>query len=98
MKVTVISAVSTVVAAAVAGWFAWLARRAQAHGPESVAGGYSKLVADMRTQQELLLARVAELDARVAVLDQQVDWLVKHVPPEALAEFRERFPATRKRR
>ena len=92
---TLIGAGSTTVAAALAGWFAWLARRAQTHGPESVAGGYSRLVADMREQQEHLYARVVELDAKVVILSMQVDWLVEHVPPERLAEFRHRFAGPR---
>lgn len=66
-----VSAISTIVAALVAGWFAWLARRASAHGPESVAGGYSKLVTDMRTQQEGLMARVAHLERERLKMRQQ---------------------------
>ena len=92
---TLIGAASTTVAAMLAGWFAWLARRAQTHGPESVAGGYSKLVADMREQQEHLYARVVELDARVVILSMQVDWLIEHVPPDRLAEFHQRFAGPR---
>ena len=91
----IIGAASTTVAAGVAGWFAWLARRAQTHGPESVAGGYSRLVADMREQQEHLYARVAELDAKVVILAMQVDWLIEHVPPDRLAEFHQRFAGPR---
>lgn len=67
----VVSAISTIVAALVAGWFAYLARRASVHGPESVAGGYSKLVTDMRTQQESLMARVAHLERERKEMRQQ---------------------------
>lgn len=91
---SVISAASTVVAAIVAGWFAFLARRASVHGPESVAGGYSRLVTDMRAQQEALMARVAGLELertehrrQLAMLMRQVAWLMEHVPEEHRVEF-----------
>ena len=88
---TILGAVSTTIAAGVAGWFAWLAKRAQTHGPESVAGGYARLVADMREEQGRLQLRLAELDARVALLTMQVSWLIDHVPAKRRAEFAERF-------
>lgn len=95
---SVISAASTVVAAIVAGWFAFLARRASVHGPESVAGGYSKLVTDMRVQQEALMARVAGLEMeraehrlQIAMLMRQVAWLMEHVPEEQRMQFSSLF-------
>ena len=92
---TILGAVSTTIAAGVAGWFGWLARRAHTHGPESVAGGYSKLVADMREEQTRQKARLAELDAKVTLLTAQVSWLINHVPPSKREEFMERFGGPR---
>lgn len=93
---TLLSSISTVIAAGVAGWFAYLARRASTHGPESVAGGYSRLVTDMRVQQEALMARVAKLEQersgdreQIRLLMRQVEWLMAHLPQE----HRERFNA-----
>jgi hypothetical protein len=101
---SLIGAASTTVAAGLAGWFAWLARRAQSHGPESVAGGYSRLVADMRSQHEALQVRMAELEsqraedhARIVLLSRQVDWLLENVSLEQRAAFRERFAGPRVR-
>lgn len=63
---TIITAVATSLAAGVSGWFAWLAKKAQTHGPESVAGGYSRLVGDMQSQHEQLMHRVAGLEQQLA--------------------------------
>lgn len=90
------------VAAGVAGWFSVLAHRAKTQGPESVAGGYSRLVSDMRTQQEALMVRVAELEtqraedhARIVVMSRQVDWLLERVTEEEKIKFQERFAGPR---
>lgn len=90
----VVTSLSTIIAAIVAGWFAWLARRTATHGPESVAGGYSRLVTDMRVQQEALMARVAGLEMeraehriQITLLMRQVAWLMEHVPEEQRTEF-----------
>ena len=102
---SVIGYSSSVVAAGVAGWFAWLAKKAQANSPESVAGGYSRLVGDMRTQQDALMRRVEELEAarsedraRLVLLSRQVDWLLGQVTPAQKAEFDERFAGPREAR
>jgi len=91
VSVTIISGISTVAAAVVAGWFAFLARRSQAQGPESVAGGYSRLVADMRVVQEQLRQQVAGLDADVKALSEQVGWLIPRLPADLRKAFYERF-------
>lgn len=95
---TLISSLSGVAAAAVAGWFAWLAKKAQSYAPESVAGGYSKLIGDMRMQYEELMFRIEQLEAekeaqdhQISALTRQVNWLIDHVPPERRLEFRDRF-------
>lgn len=97
-----LSAVPQAASVILAGLFAYLARRAQTQGPESVAGGYSQLVADMRRQQAEINERVAALEAeraerdrRIALLTRQVAWLHERVPPEHRVEFREQFPADR---
>lgn len=94
----VITASSTVLAALVTGYFTFLAKRASSRSPETVAGGYSKLVSDMRGQHDALMARVAELEAQrwrdhrqMQMLSQQVGWLLEHISSEAKAEFDERF-------
>ena len=92
---TILGAASTTIAAVLAGWFAWLAKRAQTHGPESVAGGYSQLVSDMREEQTRQQIRLAELDAKVTLLTAQVGWLINHVPPARRDEFMERFGGPR---
>lgn len=92
---SIIGAISTVIGGALAGWFGWLAKRAQAHGPESVAGGYSRLVKDMQSQQEALLQRVAELESRLALVTTQVNWLLRQVTPEQRDEFELRFAGPR---
>ena len=92
---TFLGAASTTIAAGVAGWFAWLARRAQTHGPESVAGGYSKLVADMREEAARQRVRLAELETASALHAMQIAWLINHVTPEKRAEFAERFGGPR---
>lgn len=93
------SAIATTFAAAIAGWFALLARKAQAQSPETVAGGYSKLVADMREQQESLAARVEQLEEErraqreeIRSLSVQVNWLINHIPPDKRDEFDQMFP------
>lgn len=98
MSAAAVSAVAAVLAAGVTGWFAWLARKAAAHAPESVAGGYSRLVADMRAQHDLLQQRVAELEQemaedrrRIAAMSRQVRWLLDNAAPESKALFLERF-------
>jgi len=69
----VVSSISTIIAALVAGWFALLARRAQSQGPESVAGGYSRLVNDMRVEQEAMQLRLAGLEAEREDLQSRLD-------------------------
>lgn len=105
MSVEIIGAIATIIAAGVTGWFLVLARRATAGGPESVAGGYSKLVADMRQHQsemdariEVLEAERAELkrdsilrDARIEHLTNQVRWLLTHVSNEKREDFLDIF-------
>lgn len=88
--------------ATVAAYFAWLARRAHNAGPESVAGGYSTLVGDMRRQLDEFNERIATLEAeraerdrRIGMLTRQVAWLLERVPAEHRVEFREQFPADR---
>lgn len=97
-----VNAAPQVLSAVVAGVFAWMSRRASHHAPESVAGGYSQLVADMRKQQVELSERVgvleaerAERDRTIGMLTRQVAWLLERVPAEQRVEFRERFPADR---
>lgn len=97
-----VTSLSGVVAAVVAGVFAWLARRAQAHAPESVAGGYSKLVGDMRVQYEELMSRIERLERereeqnrQIFVLTEQVHWLMDHIPDESMDAFQVRFPPER---
>lgn len=104
MTAAAVSAVAAVIAAAVTGWFALLARRAAAHAPESVAGGYSRLVADMRSQHDLLQQRVNELEhemeeyqRKTVALSLKVRWLLDNAAPESRAEFREQFPEHPKR-
>ena len=63
---TIIGGISTVVGGGLAGWFGYLAKRATSHGPESVAGGYSKLVSDMQRQHDQLMQRVAGLEQQLA--------------------------------
>lgn len=105
MSVEIIGAIATIIAAGVTGWFLVLARRATAGGPESVAGGYSKLVADMRQHQREMDARIAALesertelkresilrDARIEHLTEQVRWLLTHVPNEKREDFLDIF-------
>lgn len=97
-----VAAVPPALATVLAGWFAFLARRAQSHGPESVAGGYSQLVGDMRRQQAEINERVATLEAeraerdrKIEMLTRQVAWLLERVPAEQRVQFRERFPSDR---
>lgn len=105
MSVEVVGAIATIIAAGVTGWFLVLSRRATAGGPESVAGGYSKLVADMRQHQREMDARIAALeaerqqlrqesilrDARIEHLTEQVRWLLTHVPNEKREDFLDIF-------
>jgi hypothetical protein len=91
-------AIAAVLAAAVTGWFAWAARRSAAQSPESVALGYSKLVADLRMQVEILAGRVTELEkdrtidhTRIIVLERQVEWLLPRLTDADRAEFLSEF-------
>jgi len=88
---SIIGAISTVIGGSLAGWFGYLAKRATSHGPESVAGGYSRLVKDMQSQQEALLQRVADLESRLTLVTNQVNWLLRQVTPEQRDEFELRF-------
>ena len=95
---TAIPAGAAVVAAAVTGWFAFLAKRAAAQSPETVAGGYSKLVGDLRAQVTALAARITELErdrivdhARIILLERQVSWLLPRLSADDRIEFERLF-------
>jgi hypothetical protein len=99
MSGQIIAAIATASGTAAAGWFAWLAKRAQQRAPESVAGGYSRLVDDMRQELSRVSARVQQLEqervalqSRVACLDKQLLWLIHRVPDADRNEFDQLFP------
>lgn len=93
-----IPAGAAVTAAIVTGWFAYAAKRALAQSPETVAGGYSRLVADMRQQVLELSKRVDELEgdriidhARIIQLERQVSWLLPRLSSDDRAQFHATF-------
>lgn len=95
----VASAIATAFGAVIAGWFALLAKRTQQRSPETVAGGYSKLVDDMRRELERVSAKVDDLEAdkksqreRIACLERKMVWLLVRVSSEDRDEFEELFP------
>ena len=93
-----IPALAAIMAAAVTGWFAIAAKRAAAQSPETVAGGYSKLVGDMRQQVIELSKRVSDLEddrvidhAKIIQLERQVSWLLPKLSTTDRAEFHANF-------
>lgn len=84
--------------ATVAAYFAWLARRAHNAGPESVAGGYSTLVADMRREHVALKERVSSLEkkdafqsARIRTLETQLREVLPYLSSDARRDFHLRW-------
>ena len=93
-----IPAGAAILAAVVTGWFAFAAKRAAAQSPETVAGGYSKLVGDLRAQVVALAARITELErdrivdhARIIQLERQVAWLLPRLSADDRSEFERLF-------
>lgn len=93
------SAVATALGALIAGWFAVLAKRTQQKSPETVAGGYSKLVDDMRRELERLGERVATLEQdgqakqqRIRCLERKIGWLTDRISDQDRVEFDKLFP------
>lgn len=100
-----ISAIATAAGALIAGWFAVLAKRTQQRSPETVAGGYSRLVDDMRRELGRLGERVATLERergsqqeRIRCLERKIVWLSDRVSAEDRAEFDVLFPRSRHER
>lgn len=98
MTSQVLAAIATAGGTAAAGWFAWLAKKAQQRAPESVAGGYSKLVDDMRQDQINLRKRIEQLEIKANTdrqlifgLQQKVGWLLSRVADVDKDEFYSTF-------
>lgn len=86
MSAEFVAALVPILSAGVAGWFAVLARKSHNRSPESVAGGYSSLVGDLRVEMQRLAARVEDLErerkqlhSHVGDLQKQVTWLLDNV-------------------
>ena len=101
-----IAAAASVSAASVSVFYAWLIRRAAARSPETVAGGYSTLVSDLRQELQRVQATNdavrTELDdlhaemhiyrRRVACMESKLSWLQTRMPADVLERFEQAFP------
>lgn len=93
-------AVAAVLAATVTGWLTVRAKRVANDNPESIAGGYSRLVEDLRQSQERLERRVQELEndkviakARIIELERMLRWMMDRLSPVDQADFHREFDA-----
>ena len=103
MNGQIIGAIATTLGAGIAGWFALLAKRAQHRAPESVAGGYSRLVEDMRQELTRLSERVVDLEkeramhqARLQCMDRKIVWLSSRISEDDRIEYDTIFPREKK--
>lgn len=92
MSVEWIAALSSIFATILAGGFAWIAKKQEHKGPESVAGGYSKLVESLHQEVKRLSENVERSNSRVGCLERKVNWLINRVTPEDRLLFDKTFP------
>lgn len=90
----IIGAIVTLSGAVIAGWFAYLTKKAHARSPETVAGGYSALVSDLRLEMARLSERVQYLEnerlgltREVDRLNSQLQWLLNSISDDDRVEF-----------
>lgn len=90
--------IPTIVAAIVTGAFLWLRQRTENRSPNTIAGGYTQLVSDLRFEQGALRQRIERLELRllegterIEFLTKQVDWLLYRLPPQYIAEYQDIF-------
>lgn len=90
--------IPTIVAAVVTGTFLWLRQRTENSSPDTVAGGYTQLVSDLRLEQGSLRQRVENLERRlvegserIEKLTRQVDWLLYRLPPQYIQDYQQVF-------
>jgi len=88
----------TLIGATIAGWFAWMTKKASARSPETVAGGYTVLVSDMRSELARLTERVKHLEEertalnyKVASLNNQIGWLLENASDDERVQFNAYF-------
>lgn len=79
MSGDVIGAIVTILSASIAGWFAYLAKQSLNRSPETVAGGYSSLVGDLRFEMNRLSDRVQHLEEERKLLTNKVEYLTKQL-------------------
>ena len=99
------AAFSTIVAA----YFTILVRRVQNDSPETVAGGYSVLVKDLRDDMgrlrednEAIRGELSEMTEemkvvrrRNACMERKIAWLTQRLSKDDRLQFREAFPESR---
>jgi len=93
-----VSLMVPIVSTLIAGWFAYLAKKAHNRSPETVAGGYASLVSDLRLELERLAERVQHLEAERRVLSSnvndltnQLQWLLINVTEDDRVQFNAKF-------
>lgn len=98
MTTEIIGALVTFSGAGIAGWFAYLTKKASARSPETVAGGYTVLVSDMRAELTRLSERVkylederAELTTKLESLNKQLHWFLETASDDDRVNFNAYF-------
>lgn len=94
----IVGGLVTIIGSIIAGWFAWATKKASARSPETVAGGYTVLVSDMRAELTRLTERVqyleeerTALNQKVASLNNQIGWLLENASDYDRAQFNAYF-------